>query len=308
MKRGASAALVCAGLLALAALGACSDNGSITAAEATTTEDDTTNGTDGIPGGTSGGGTGDAALDGEEAFDDVAFYLENGFTAAEAACLDATPLNADVIAEPTFGDDVPIAVHFEGANAPVIIRGGSLPVVEVERQILEALARDCAPAEKLDALAAVEAAAQESEIFDHLLPQHLAARRADGATPEELDCLKFGFRAAPARLGTVAAYPLAVEQGCADDARRAEWRRAALLRGFDAAGVDGDRSSCLVGDPAGLDLLEVLVAAIAAGEDPSVTSAAMPEPSCAPASELVALAETLVERDVDFGVERLGTT
>lgn len=230
------------------------------------------------------------------------FYAALGFDDTEIACIEASPLDADIITEPTFGDDTPIAIHIDGANAPVIANPGVASVYDIERQILEALIVDCAPAAKLDALAAANAEATMAE-FDDELARHLNARTSDGATPEEVGCLDQRFRAAPARLVGVAASPQAVEAACASDERRADWRSAALRRGLAAAGADQRQVECLLGSQDDLDRLEVDVDALLFGMPGDLAGT---DGACASAAEFERWAERIAADGSSFGVERLG--
>ena len=291
-RRCVVAALVITGLGVASACSGGDSTGSIAPA----TTDTTTASSSSQSGGESS--TGEA----QDLVTTAEFYAALGFDDAEIACIDASPLDADVIAEPTFGDDTPIAVHFDGANAPVIANPAVASVYDIERQILEALIVDCAPADKLDALATANAEATMSA-FDDELARHLNARTSDGATPEEVRCLDEGFRAAPARLVGVAASPQAVEAACVAEERRAEWRNAALRRGLADAGADEAQIGCLIAAQGDLDRLELDVDAVffETPEDLDGTDG-----ECATAAEFERWAERIAADGSGFGVEPLG--
>lgn len=171
-------------------------------------------------------------------------YEQVGLDPREARCVATSGVDGDLTVTPgaTYGD--PIGVEADGVRVeiPPTLRTNA----EVERLLQSAFAADCAPASTLDRLASVEgAAADRVAITDHL-PSRLDARRAGGATDPEIACLDAGFRAAPARLSSVAAAPAIVELACVGPERRDEWWRAALDAAFAAAGAGPAERACLV--------------------------------------------------------------
>lgn len=238
---------------------------------------------------------------------DVAeWYKLVGFSDAEVECLLASPLQADVITQLPEQADQPVLIHFEGAERPVVVDPSVTSSVDVERAILTEVGADCAPADKLEALAQADGAAIDESILEVEVPERIEQRRADGATDEELACLDAAFRAAPAKLGSLAANPSAVEVTCVDWVRLGQWRAAALQRGFDGSTATVDERTCLIDTPDDLELLGSVLDVVQLNETLSPEAIDELAPTCVSGTRLNELAFELAVSGVDFGAERLG--
>ena len=264
---------------------------------------------DGSPAGTSGAVTSVVPSTGPlrtsttvpgDPMSDADVYALAGLTPQQQQCLAQTGVDGEVEITPGATDVDPLVLTFESGMVavPPTLRTGT----ELEQLILDTLAKDCAPPEALSKLAAIDGAAIDEAAIADDLPMRIEQRRADGATADERSCLDREFRAAPARLTSLAANPGSVEARCADAERRSEWRAAALLRGFFDAGVPEAEATCLATKPGDTLLLSAAVEVVSDGNAPD-SSSVLPE--CMSADRMVEVAVDLVAAEADFGAETL---
>lgn len=231
---------------------------------------------------------------------DAEVYALAGLTPDQQQCVTQAGIDGDVEITSGATDPDPLVLTFDSGMVavPPTLRTGT----ELEQLILETLAKDCAPTEVLSKLAAMDGAAIDEAAIADDLPVRLDQRRADGATDAERSCLDREFRAAPARLASLAANPGSVEARCVDVERRSEWRAAALLRGFLDAGVPEAEATCLATKPGDTLLLSAAVDVVSDGNAPD-SSSVLPE--CMSADRMVEVAVDLVAAEADFGAETL---
>lgn len=232
---------------------------------------------------------------------DAELYAEIGLTPEQGACIDESGVNGDF--ETSLGPGPLDALTLIGDDGTMIAVPASLRTgTELEQTMLDALAKDCAPAELLAELARVDGTALDDATIADDLPVRLYQRRADGATEAELACLDAGFRAAPARLTSLAANPVLVEAPCASPERRATWRRNAFDRALSTAGAPDEERVCLMDTPADQALLGAAVDAVGSG-DTSTNPLAGTEPACAGVERMYQLAVDILASGADFGAE-----
>lgn len=235
----------------------------------------------------------------------VEVFEQAGLDPRESACVGASGVDGEFTVTPgaTVADPIVIETGDVRLEIPPELRTG----VELERLLLGTLAASCAPASTLDRLASIDGTATDEAVIADELPPYLDARRAAGATPEELACLDAGFRAAPARLSSLAASPAAVELTCVSADRREEWRRAAVDQALAAAGASPEERACLAVSPVD----QAALAAVLDG-DPTATAGEVPTdgggapapggPVCGTAERLGALAVEMLADGVDPSV------
>lgn len=235
----------------------------------------------------------------------VEVYTQAGLDPRETACVAASGVEGELTVTPgeTLQDPIVLEAGTTRIEVPPELRTGA----ELERLLLGALAASCAPPSSLDRLASIDGTASDELVVSDELPPYLERRRGAGATPEELACLDAGFRAAPARLSSLAASPEMVELQCVGVDRRAQWHRTALDLALAGAGATPEERACLslsVLDQVALS--EILSRDVAATNDAEVTEgggAPSPDdPVCADGARLGALAVELLADGVDPSV------
>lgn len=235
----------------------------------------------------------------------VEMYEQAGLDPREAACVAASGVEGEftVTAGATVADPIVLESGDRRIEVPTALRTG----VELERLLLGALAASCAPPSSLDRLASIDGTASDELALADDLPPYLEGRRSAGATPDELACLEAGFRAAPARLSSLAASPAAIELLCVSADRREEWRRTSLDLALSGAGATPEERACLT--LSALDqaaLAELVIDDIATAPDAGPTEgggAPAPDaPVCADAARLGELAVELLADGVDPSV------
>ncbi|MEI2651032.1 MAG: hypothetical protein V9G12_02450 [Microthrixaceae bacterium] len=129
---------------------------------------------------------------------DAEIYAQVGLTVEQGACIAASGAEGDFESTPgpALTDAMVLAAE---TGAMVAIPATLRTSTELELTILTALAGDCAPADRLAALAAVDGQALDDAALADDLPVRLFHRTRDGATPAELACIEAKFREAPAR-------------------------------------------------------------------------------------------------------------
>ena len=236
---------------------------------------------------------------------DAEIYAQVGLTVEQGACIAASGAEGEFESTPgpALTDAMVLAAE---TGAMVAIPATLRTSTELELTILTALAGDCAPADRLAALAAVDGQALDDAALADDLPVRLFHRTRDGATPAELACIEAKFREAPARLSSLAANPRLVESQCAPAERLASWRTTALDRGLGAAEATSTERACLASPSAAADqaLLAAAVDAVGSG-DTSSDPLAGATPSCSNGARLYELALNIVALGDDFGVEPL---
>jgi len=232
---------------------------------------------------------------------DQEVYTQVGLSPEQSACIEAAGVNGDFQVDTGATPTDAIVLTAEDSTmvaVPSTLRTGT----ELEQLILSTLAADCAPADLLSKLAALDGEAGDAAALTDDLPARLAARRADGATETELSCLDAAFRAAPARLSSLAASPGLIESMCAPAERRDAWRRAALDRGLATAGATVDERACVVADVHEQLLLAAAIDAVGSG-DVSANPFRDEVPACGTTDRLNEIALGVVSAGADFGAE-----
>lgn len=236
---------------------------------------------------------------------DAEIYAQVGLTVEQGACIAASGAEGEF--ESTPGPALTDAMVLTADTGVMVAVPATLRTsVELEQLILTTLADQCAPADLLAELAAVDGQALDDAAITDDLPVRLFHRTRDGATPTELACIEAKFREAPARLSSLAANPRLVEAQCAPAERLAAWRTAALDRGLGAAKATDVERTCLAdaGSTEEQALLAAAVDAVGSGDtsgDPLTGTALI----CASADRLYQLALNIVALGDDFGVEPL---
>lgn len=173
---------------------------------------------------------------------------------------------------------------------------------EVQRALLDALGAECLHAAGRQALAERLGAEDDAAALAEALPVELERRRGTGASDDELACLEAGYRAAPARLASLAADRRVVEADCITAPRREMMRRAGIARGLTEAGATDEERDCLVVDDADLAVLADTMAAALGGIGEVPTDDAV---RCTTGQRLGEIAVGALAREVDFGGEDL---
>lgn len=229
-------------------------------------------------------------------------WAEAGLTSAQGDCIAESGVDGEF--STTLGGSPLDPMVLESDEASIEVPASVKTGADLERLMLAELAADCAPANLLDRLAVIDGAALDTAALEDDLPVRLLYRRAAGATEAELTCIEAGFRAAPARLSSLAALPEMIEAPCAPGDRLLVWRRTTIDAALTTAGATEAERSCLVTDP---DDLAVLGEAIAAVESGDMSTFAEPEtpPTCVSLVRITTLAVDAMANGADFGVEEL---